>query len=1195
MKFTALFVLRRGGTAKIFLLMNMLTLCLLSFCLTVSANGYAQKISLSEKDVRLEKVLKDIHKQSGYEILYNDEMLSQSSTVTLKLKNVDLKDALVSCLYNQPFDFVIMGKTVIIRPRLAVVAKPVSEDLPPPPPHVVKGSVTDEKGVSLGGVSILIKGTSAGVSTSNDGTFSLNLNPGETIIVSFVGYERQEIRIGDKTMINVVLIRANSNLDEVVVGYGTQKKIDLTGSIATINAKELENRPVTNVSSSLAGLAAGVYVHQGSGQPGSDGATIQIRGQGTLSSTSTLVLVDGIIGSMDAVNPVDVESITILKDAASASIYGALAANGVILITTKKGSRSNRPIVTYNAIFSQTNPTGVPQMVSNTATYLQLMNQGYTNIGNTPVFDSATVIQPFINAEKDPNGLTSLGVPNYVAYPNTNWAKVMIQQHTLQNHNVSISGGNEKTTYNLSLGYLNDPGLIAHSGIEKYQFRVNVESKIGDNITVGTQTFAYLQNAGLADVGDIFGYLVQASPAVYPYYKGMYGSTSAVGDVIGQAGDLVYLTTSNQGTNTNTFINTTWYGKVKLIKGLTFEPKVNYQTNFSEQNYDNNPVGTARWNFITMTQVTPQTPPSQLNTYNNFSKTWNYTLESVLRYNTTIAGSHNIGAIAGFNQYYYDTYSTSITGLGLIDPSVPAISSATSITSATGSATNYSLRSFFGRVNYNYKDKYLLEGNLRDDASSRFGPNYAHGYFPSVSAGWNLAKESFMAGLQDHNIQNIKLRGSWGQLGNNASGNYSWQATYGSANYPFNGTTSAGLAQSSIANPNLHWETTNVTDIGLDALALRKLTVTLDWYRRFTHGILYQPPQDPTVGTASAPVLNLAQVVNSGVEIDLSWRDHIGKVDFSVGGNLSYNYLNRVAKYKGPLVTSLVTDSATGEKTYNSNIGAVSTGGNTPILEGHQISEYYLQTIYKGTGTYFKNGVVDPNGGPRTGMIRTPQDLAWVQAMIAAGHQFPVNTVGPGQMYYGDLIYADNNGDGNYGTTNDQKFQKSSSTPKFVFGFNMNVAYKGIDLSTIWAGAAGMKYYWNASNDNSNIVRLGCAIPERVAANHYYYDVANPSDPRSNINGYFPRLKSSDNIDNIASTFWLYNASYLRLKNLQIGYTLPKSIMGHVGSYITRARFFVSGENLLTVTKYPGPDPENGTGVGYPSMKQYAFGATLTF
>lgn len=1061
----------------------------------------------------------------------------------------------------------------------------------------VTGSVKDNNGAPMSNVSIVVKNTTRGATTDASGHFSVSASPKDVLIFSYTGYNPEEVILNGQVTVNVILKPEASKLsDVVIVGYGTQKKVDLTGSVATIGAKELESRPITNVSSSLAGLASGVYVRQGSGTPGSDGASITIRGLGTLSSTSVLVLVDGVISSMDAVNPNDVESITVLKDAASASIYGALAANGVILITTKKGTH-RKPTITYSGIFSNTTPSGIPKFVTNSARYMQLLNESATNIGNAAIFDSATVIQPFIDASMHPNDTTALGIPNYVAYPNTDWEKVLFQHNLLQNHNLSVSGGSENTSYLFSLGYLDNPGLIPNSWAKKYQFRVNVESKIGNNITVGTQTFAYLQNYGMANLSNLFNYLVQTSPAIYPYYHGKYGSTSANGDVIGQASDLIYYTQNYTGTTPTTYVNTTWYAKVKLLKGLTFEPKVNYQVRFDEANYSDNPVPTERWNFITMQQVTAPTPAGNLSTYNSFNKNYNYTLESLLRYNVTIGGVHNIGALAGYNQYYTRSNSTSITGYGLIDPSVPAISTANSFPSnPSGSATDWAMRSFFGRVTYNYNEKYLLEGNIRRDGSSRFGPNFRYGVFPSVSAGWNIAKETFMQSLSKANIQSLKLRGSWGQLGNTASGNYQWQATYGANNYSFNGMAATGLNQGQIANQNLHWETTNVTDIGLDAIAFSKLNFTFDWYRRFTYGILFQAPLDPTVGTASAPVGNFAQVANKGIEFSAGWNTRAGQLDFAVNGNFSYNYSNKVVQYKGPLVQAYTKD-ANGNLVYNSNIGAVSAGGNNRILEGYMINQFYLQTVYKGTGTYTKgDGSVDPNGGPKDGMIRTPDDLAWVQAMQAANFKFaPVNKVGKGQMYYGDLIYADNNGDSTFGGSTDKKFFNYSTTPKYVFGLNLNASWKGIYINMIWAGAAGMKYYWNQTYYNSTTIALGGTIPERIANNHYYYDDANPDDPKNNINAKFPRFKYSDNINNVASNFWLYDASYIRLKNLQIGYTIPTKVLGVVGNYISRANIYISGENLITITKFPGPDPEIGTGVGYPTMKQYAFGVNVTF
>jgi len=1062
----------------------------------------------------------------------------------------------------------------------------------------LSGTVNDENGKPIPQVSISIKNKTVGTQTDESGRFTIEAATGATLVFSSVNHENQESVVGTSSTISIVLKGKSSDLgDVVVVGYATQKKVNLTGSVSSISAKELENRPTSNISSSLAGLASGVFVRQGSGDPRGDGASIKIRGLGTLSSTNVLILVDGIIGSMDGVNPNDVESISILKDAASASIYGAQAANGVILITTKSGVKK-KPTLTYNSLFSSTNPSGLPTFINNSVKYMNLINESYINTGGVAQYTPAT-IQAFANAQAHPNDTTAFGIPNYAAYPNTDWAKAVINSRTLQSHNVSVSGGNENTTYLMSVGYLKNPGLIDNSGLEKYQFRFNLESKISDNITVGTKTFGSLQNLGLASTSNIFNYITQVSPMIYPFYNGRYATSSALGDPVASSQGLKAFSIGSLGSEQVTNLSSTLYAKIKLLKGLVLEPKFNYTAYFDEANTWGNPASSERWNLLTMTQTFAPTLPSALGTGNSFNKTWTYTLESVLRYNTTIAKNHELGALIGFNQYYNNSYSTGISMRGLIDPSVPAINTATTVASnPTGTASDWSFRSVFGRVNYNYKGTYLLEGNIRRDGSSRFGPNFRYGNFPSVSAGWVLTNEPFLQKLKDHNIQSIKIRSSLGQLGNTASGNYQWQATYGTVPYSFNGLTYNGVSQGQIANPDLHWETTNVADIGLDATIFKKFNLTIDWYRRFTKDILFSAPLDITVGTASAPVGNFAQVLNSGLEFTGRWQDKIGKVNFAISANLGYNYLNNVQQYKGPMIAGWVTD-ASGNKTYNSNIGAVSSGGSNRILEGHMINEYFLQTVYRGTATYTNSdGTVNPNGGPRDGMIRTPADLTWVTSMKTAGYSFaPVNTVGAGQLNYGDLIYADNNGDKVYGNANDAQFMSVSTTPKYIFGFNVNASWNNFSVNMLWAGAAGFKAYWNQNFYNSVTMIVAGQQSEKIANDHYYFDATNPSNPLNNINATYPRMKSSDNIDNVASDFWFYNAAYVRLKNLQLSYNISTKILGsHLNKFINKASIFLSGENLVTISNSPAPDPEVGaTATGYPTMKQYAIGLNITF
>jgi len=1058
--------------------------------------------------------------------------------------------------------------------------------------HKVSGIVQDNKGVPLPGVSVKIKGTAIGTVTNTEGAFSINVPNDQAVLTfTFIGFIKQEKLVGSAHTITIVMAEQSNTLnDVVVVGYGTQKKADLTGSVATITGKSLQDRPITNLSSGLAGLAPGLYVHQTTGQPGSDGASFNIRGTSTLSSANVLVLVDGIQGRIDDVNPQDVESISILKDAASTAIYGALGANGVVLITTRKGT--GKSTLTYNGIFSGTTPTRIPKYLNNSVQYMNLLNEASLNVGGAVIY-TPDIIKPYMDAATNPNGLTPLGIPNYVAYANTDWAKTAIKRSDLQNNTLSVSGSADNISYLLSIGYINNTGIVGNSGYSGYRARINVEAKVNDYVTVGTTTFANYDDYGEANSSDFLNYLRQTTPMAYPYYNGFYGIDPVpVDGATGNVDSRLYTYTGDQ---TITRLNSTWYLKAKLWKGLSFEPRFNYSPVFNEDNYYTNPKNLLFKNFQTSTAVsnTDQADPTSLYAYNNFSKSYMLTMESLLRYNTVIAKNHNIGILLGYNQYQVHAYNTAITAKGLVDGSVNAISTASSFPSnPTGSITsNYAFRSFFGRLNYNFKDKYLFEANLRRDGSSRFGPQGRFGYFPSVSAGWNIYQEPVIKRVLDKaDINSFKIRGSYGRVGNVASGDYDWQALYSTVNTSLNGTPVVGVRQSKIANPILHWETTAETDLGLDILAFKGLSFTADWFNKSTSGILYTPPIDITVGTASAPTVNLAAVQAKGIEFQLGWNGNKGQFRYSVNGNFTYNYFNNVTQYKGLITNTYGVNPINGGVSVTNNISAVSTGGSTRVVQGHPIGEYYLQTVYKGTGTYVtSSGAVDPNGGPKDGMIRSDADLNWVKAMQAAGYKFaPVNTVGASNLYKGDLIYADNNNDGIYGNTADAKFQKVSTQPKYLYGLNFNLSYKGFNLSALLAGAAGMSFYTQYDYVNSVFVRNGSSIPTQVANNHY---------SSTDLNAYYPRLKTNDAIDNVASNFWLVNAAYLKLKNVQLGYTLPQRIMDRFGGKVIKSlNIYVTGENILTLSGFKIGDPELGSiGTTYPIMKQYALGINAKF
>ncbi|WP_343523999.1 TonB-dependent receptor [Pedobacter sp.] len=1061
----------------------------------------------------------------------------------------------------------------------------------------ITGTVKDTQGGVLPGVSVTVKGTSTTVVTGGDGKYIITLPSAQsTLVFSYIGYDTKEVLADKSTILNVTMQEQNNSLnDVVVVAYGVQKKVNVIGSVSSISAKSIENRPVTNLSSSLGGLSSGVFVRQSSGKPGSDGATLRIRGTGTINNNNPLVVVDGVIGSIDAVNPNDVESVSVLKDAAASSIYGSLAANGVILITTKRGN-SGKTVVSYAGLASIAKPANLPTFVTDYITHMNLVNEGYRNLGQNPIYTDATIAQ-WAAANANPDGLTPQGVPNYIAYPNTDWGSAIFENNVVQQHNISLNGGSENTKFLLSALYLNNPGTMANTGSDKYSLRINLESKVAKFLTVGTQTFASYQTYGLANTDNAFNFLRQTTPGVYPVWNGKYGFPSAA-EESSTANNIVQYLYGTGGADNETRINTTVFARFDILKGLDFETRFNYQTR--QEEFNNHAITFEKWNFATNTLKVPKTTADQLTTSYGFNKNYGITIDNILKYNTTIAKYHDISLLAGYNQYYYNYYNIGTTGKGLYDEAVTTLGSATAIISGTGGEYDYAMRSAYGRVNYAYKSKYLFEGVFRYDGSSKFAEDYRWGFFPAFSAGWRISQEPFMRKLNDY-IGNLKLRASWGKTGNNvmntnaALGNYDYQALYSGTNYSYNGAQASGLISTKFANPFLVWEATTTTNLGLDGnLFHGKMNFEIDLYNKFTSKILFTPTIPITAGTATAATQNIAEMSNKGLELTLGYNSNIGDFKYGVSGNFAYNF-NRVTKYKGTYQAGYTTD-ALGNRVYTSNLGSVSSGGTNRILADHEFNEYYMQTVYKGDGNYFTDGKVNINGGPKDGMIRTPADMDWLNAMIAAGYSFqPAGGVGKTKIYYGDLIYADNNGDGLYGNSFDAQFLNKSSTPRFNYGFSMNLSYKNIDLSMLWSGSAGMWYYWNATGYNNSVVSLGNAVSTLIANDHYYYNDANPNDPANNINAKYPRLKNTTDVQNasVASDFYLYNASYLKLKNLQVGYTLPEKISKKAA--MSRARIFLSGENLFTITSYPGLDPEIGAGVSYPTMRQYSLGLNVTF
>ena len=1062
----------------------------------------------------------------------------------------------------------------------------------------VSGVVIDENGETLPGVSVVEVGTTNGVLTDLNGHYTLKTTSAKpSVSFSYIGYQTTTLPLNGRTKLDVQMKVETKVLDEVVVvGYGVQKKVNLTGSVTSINfADQTEGRPIMSVSSALSGLAAGMNVTQASGQPGSDGATIRVRGNGTFNTNSPLVLVDGIEWSMDNVNPNDIESISVLKDAASTAIYGTRAANGVILITTKNGKGKPQISYSYSGVVQM--PYNNLSFVSDYARYMGLVNEACDNVNTKGIFSQES-IDRWRAASADPNGLNEYGVPNHVAYPNTNWFDEVFDTGYSQEHNLSVSGSSEKVKYMLSLGYLDNQGVMNRwnldSSTQKINFRTNLEAKIVKWMTVGTRLYGQKQDYGMANISNGFKYLYQTTPGVYPGEPNYWGRAALASEESSNANNIFGQMAGATGFNTVWRLNASVYGIITPYKGLNIEGTFNYSPTFTDKSSYSRQNG--YWDYVTDQRVS-ESALENASITNTSARTWRQSAEILVRYNTTIKKDHDLGALLGYSAQEYYSKSFAVSRKGATDWTLNELSTYETLVSSSSSApAKWGLLSYFGRVNYGYKGRYLFEANLRADASSRFGVNQRWGYFPSFSGGWRISEESFMQGASDY-LSNLKLRVSWGKTGNNSTGNYDWQANYATGNVVIDGEGTKGLVRKKLSNDKLHWESTATTDIGLDfGFFNHRLTGEIDYYNKYTSDILYHPELYLSMGVVGSAPENLGEVRNRGVEFTLNWNDRIGKdFEYRVGMNFSFN-ANKVMKFKGELQKYWTYDAQGNKVSYVNNFSDVSESGfGGYICEGRQLGETYMYKVYRGSGEGYTGGAVDIHAGPKDGMIRTKEDMVWVQAMIDSGYSFGgMKTVAKDQLWYGDILYADSNGDMNYGDTNDRDFSGHTSVPKFNLGFNCAFSYKNIDFSMLWSGAFGHYLNWNTDYYNSTLVSHGYGIIEHIADNHYFFDPSNPDDPRTNQWGKYPRLTYGTTYNNRIQSDWNeYKGDYFKLKNIQIGYTLPQRISSKF--FVNKLRAFVSMDNILTITSYPGLDPEIGTAIGYPLMRQISFGGQITF
>ena len=1062
--------------------------------------------------------------------------------------------------------------------------------------RTVTGTVVDAQGEPLIGVTVKEQGTQNAAVTDMDGRFKLQLSKSDAqVVFTYIGYVDVTARATDNMVVTMKEDRNELN-EIVVVGYGTQKKVNLTGSVVSVNLeKEANSRPVTTVAQALQGMAAGLDILQGSGKPGAENFSVNIRGVGTMNDASPLVLVDGMEMSLSDVNPMDIESISILKDAASCAIYGNRGANGVILVTTKSGTEG-KVNVTYTGRLSINKPSKLVRFMSNYADYMEMVNEASENIGTAGKYPQS-VIDQWRQAEANPNGIAESGYPNYVAYPNTDWYDEIYQTKVMQEHAISLSGKDTRTRYNLGLTYLDNPGMIVRSGEQKYSINLKLISDVTNWLQLGAQVWGTHSDRDRNNVDALSSWeFLKTVPGIYPYYDGKFGGIETSVEDGAAHNPMQLLNGDGDSYYKTTHAYSTAYAQVKFLKDFTFKSTFGYDYYNARHKYTDGQ--NESYSFSRNEVVASPAALEALSSYMYYHHYYNWKITNTLNWAHTFAQKHDVGALVGFEEGKNSDGNTDVKKMGMIDATLTDLNTLTSEEYTRGNFTGYTYRSWFGRLNYAYDSRYLLEANFRYDGSSRFSPDNRWGFFPSASAGWRISEEAFAKNSFLSVFDNLKLRASYGKLGNSSVDNYAYQSWYETGYTTMGGKKVPRFYLKNLPNMNVTWETTKTFNLGLDFSTLGgRLSGVIDYYDKQTSGILYRPSIGLIFGDKVAPLQNLAGVSNRGLEMTFRWEDKIGDVTYGVAVNGSFNK-NKVTDYKGGIIQGWGADPNNPDpNVYYSNLGEVSSGGTQRLVEGHMMNEFYVYPIYSGNGTYYDaNGVVNPNGGPRDGMIRTPEDLKWVQDMIAAGYSFePQHAVTQNAIWYGEYIYADSNGDKVYGGSHDQQFMGESNVPKFTFGMQMHAEWKGIDLSMNWGGATGFSTYWREIGQNSSNVVFGLSIPQWIADDHYFYDPNNPNDPRTNITSKNPRMSlenpsMSDALDN---TFHLYSCDYLKLRNLTIGYTLPKNISRKI--YAENLRVYFSGENLWTITSFPGLDPEMRSGEGYATMRHLSFGLNVTF
>ena len=1091
---------------QIFRIMRISTFLLMVcvFC-SYAGNAHSQnaKVSIRMNNVKLDKILNEIENQTDYLFIYNNQVDINKIT-SVKVKNEAVAQVLDRILSGTGINYELEGTHIIL------TTEAIKDLHAQQQAKTVTGTVTDVSGEPIIGANIRIKGTTTGTITDIDGNFSIEAEPQSVIEVSYIGYLTQETVINNQKSIRFLLKEDTKTLDEVVViGYGVQKKADLTGSVANINTEKLNTQSNANIGQALQGKIAGVDIVSQGGAPGS-GTRIMVRGIGTLNNASPLYIVDGMyMNSIDHINPNDIASIDVLKDASSAAIYGSRAANGVIIVTTKEGSNTEgKPIIDLSVNLG----------ISPASKFLDMLDaKGWAEV--------TTIARQAI-------GKPALDMATDLANkPDNDWQDIMFRPALMQNYNLSVKGGGKYSTYYTGLGYFNQDGIVKGTNYQRYNIQSKNDYKRGI-FSAGTNliiSFSHDKPLHQELRGGMIGTILQSVPTLEKYddtREGGYGGT--YGDVVNIPHPLAIIDDNIMDRyNENVKIFANLYAQIELFKGLKY--KLNLTPDFSFERYKNY---LNKYDFGLATNSITQLTERQ-------RRRRNILVENLLTFDRTF-GEHKISALAGYT--YQDSRFRHIQAYGEgLPQGLEEIDAATTNRSNEGNSWRSVLTSILGRVFYSYQNKYLFTATIRRDGSSKFGKNNRYGYFPSFSLGWNVAEEKFMENV--HWLDQLKLRGGYGVLGNQEIDNYQYSSTITTGiNYPDgNGGLLQGAFPKNFANPDIKWEETAMTNVGIDFMAFNnRLSLTADYYVKNTKDILLTVPIPISSGGANDPIRNAGKIRNNGFEFNLGWMDQPNP-DISYGINL-------IGSFNKNKVIAMGSESGSikGGST-NQNITTSETKAGYPIGGYWLISTAGYFNSQEEVDAYAKDGKkIQPAAEP------------------------------------GDIKFVDANNDGVI--NDDDRVFQGSPFPDFTFALNGNMRYKNFDLSIGLQGVLGNKIY-NATRQTLEDVTKGSNF---LASCLDYWTPENK-------NASHPRLTWDDPNRNTRaeSDRYLENGSYLRLRSVQLGYTFPQTWFKGA---IQHARVYINAENLFTITSYSGYSPDvNADNANYRGFDNFIYPTNRTF